>query len=101
MAKADLCKGCQYKSNYKIKEQECEELKKKKEENETFYLTKYTNKDSYCLELEHKRNIYKQALNTIKEYCKYMIVFNNANKTNKGLDIENVLDILDETEENN
>lgn len=28
MAKADLCRGCQYKSDYKIKEQECEELKK-------------------------------------------------------------------------
>ena len=28
MAKADLCRGCQYKNDYKAKEQECEELKK-------------------------------------------------------------------------
>ena len=27
MAKADLCRGCQYKNDYKAKEQECEELK--------------------------------------------------------------------------
>lgn len=45
----------------KRKEQECKDLKKKKEENEKFYLTKYANKDSYCLELEHERNNYKQA----------------------------------------
>lgn len=51
----------------KRKEQECKELKKKKEENEKFYLTKYANKDSYCLELEHERNNYKQALDEIEE----------------------------------
>ena len=27
MAKADLCRGCQYKNDYKAKEQECERLK--------------------------------------------------------------------------
>ena len=27
MAKADLCRGCQYKNDYKAKEQECEELR--------------------------------------------------------------------------
>ena len=27
MAKADLCRGCQYKNDYKVKTQECEELK--------------------------------------------------------------------------
>ncbi len=80
--------NCHFKQ-LKRKEQECEEinltnerlvaekytlneeilrLKKKKEENEKFYLTKYANKDSYCLELEHERNQYKQALDKIKQY---------------------------------
>ncbi len=53
-------------SQYNAATQECEELKKKKEENEKFYLTKYANKDSYCLKLEHERNIYKQALDEIE-----------------------------------
>lgn len=55
------------KEQLKRKEQECEELKKKKEENEKFYLTKYANKDSYCLELEHERKQYKQALDEIEK----------------------------------
>ena len=53
-------------SYIKQKEQECEELKKKKEENEKFYLTKYANKDSYCLELEHERNEYKHTLDDLQ-----------------------------------
>ncbi len=35
----------------------------------TFYLKKYANKDSECLELQHKVNILKQTLTEIKEYC--------------------------------
>ena len=53
------------------KEQECEELKKKKEENEKFYLTRYVNKESRCLELEDERNYYKQALDEIEELAKH------------------------------
>ena len=52
---------------YKVKEQEYEELKKKKEENTTFYLKKYANKDSECLELQHNINVLKQTLTEIKE----------------------------------
>lgn len=83
---------CNHNCNFKRlkrKEQECEEinltnerliaekyalkeeilrLKKKKKENEKFYLIKYANKDSYCLELEHERNQYKQALDEIEQY---------------------------------
>ena len=108
MAKADLYRGCQYKNDYKAKEQECEELKEdeksllnviddlqktknkweekyndlgqdfdqlkaeneklknKKEENETFYLKKYANRDSDCLELEHKLKQAKQKLEQIR-----------------------------------
>lgn len=65
----NLCKNnpnCHYKQ-LKHKEQECEELKKKKEENEKFYLTRYANKDSRCLELEHEQNKYKQALAEIEK----------------------------------
>lgn len=58
-------KCIEYQKQLKRKEQECEELKKKKEENEKFYLTRYVNKDSRCLELEHERNKYKQALDEI------------------------------------
>lgn len=44
---------------------ECEELKKKKEENETFYLRKYANKDSECLELQRKLRIATETLDII------------------------------------
>lgn len=65
-----------YKSELELKqklfrkEQECEELKKKKEENTTFYLKKYANKDNECSELQHKVNIFKATLIKIKEVCK-------------------------------
>ena len=48
-------------------ETENEKLKKKKEENTTFYLKKYANKDSECLDLQHKISILKQALTDIEE----------------------------------
>lgn len=57
------------------KEQECEELKKKKEENETFYLREYANKDSECLELQHKLRIATEALDIIANQN-----FNTPNK---------------------
>lgn len=60
--------------NAKLKA-ECEELKKKKEENETFYLRKYANKDSECLELQHKLRIATEALDIIANQN-----FNTPNK---------------------
>lgn len=47
--------------------QENEELRKKREENTTFYLTKYANKDSECLELQHKISVLTQTLLGIKD----------------------------------
>lgn len=49
-----------YQCYYKLRElienknKEIYDLKKKKDEDEKFYLTKYVNKDSYCLKLEHE-----------------------------------------------
>nr|DAT59116.1 MAG TPA: hypothetical protein [Caudoviricetes sp.] len=54
--------------------QEYEEMKKKKEENETFYLREYANKDSECLELQHKLKIATEALKF------YSGTFPNGNK---------------------
>ncbi|MBQ8635312.1 hypothetical protein IJ425_04070 [bacterium] len=51
---------------------ENEELKKKKEENTTFYLKRYANKDSECLDLQHKANILKQTLTEIKEIAEQL-----------------------------
>ena len=48
---------------------ENEELKKKKEENTTFYLKKYANKDSECLELEHKLKQAEEKLKRIREFA--------------------------------
>lgn len=39
MAKTDLCKGCQFRNNYKKKEQECEELKEKLERQKDYTIT--------------------------------------------------------------
>ena len=55
MAKADLCRGCQYKNDYKAKEQECEELINQRDKFE------FGNNI-----LEHERNNYKQALDEIE-----------------------------------
>ena len=49
-------------------------MKKKKEENETFYLREYANKDSECLELQHKLKIATEALKF------YSGTFPNGNK---------------------
>lgn len=37
---------------------------------------------------------YKQALDEIEKYCTYMNTFNKYNKTNKGLDVNEVLGII-------
>lgn len=108
--------NCYYKQ-LKHKEQECKKinstnerliaekyalneeilrLKKKKEENEKFYLTKYANKDSYCLELEHERNQYKQALDEIEEFC---IVYSNNHDAYETV-YKHILDIIKKVKEN-
>lgn len=46
-----------------------------------------------------KENKYKQALDEIGKYCAYMRTFNEYNKTNKGLDVDEVLDIINKTKE--
>lgn len=46
-----------------------------------------------------KENKYKQALDEIGKYCAYMRAFNERNKTNKGLDVDVVLDIINKTKE--
>lgn len=57
-----------YQCYYKLRElienrnKEIYDLKKKKDECEKFYLTKYANKDSYCLELEHECEKLKSIL---------------------------------------
>lgn len=57
-----------YQCYYELRElienrnKEIYDLKKKKDECEKFYLTKYANKDSYCLELEHECEKLKSIL---------------------------------------
>ena len=59
----NICQ-CYYKLRELIenKNKEIYDLKKKKDECEKFYLTKYANKDSYCLELEHECEKLKSIL---------------------------------------
>ena len=63
----------------KLKEQECEKLAQLVQEEEP------------CIRQE--RDKYKQALTTIENYCAYLSAYNKANK---GLDIEEVLSIINE-----
>lgn len=93
--------NCYYKQ-LKRKEQECEELKKKKEENEKFYLTRYVNKESRCLELEHERNYYKQALEEIEKIVKQTCsrrCTNDCLGTRKHCGYGQILDIINKTKE--
>ena len=39
-------------------------------------------------------NDLEEILRSIQNYCNYMTAFNNANHCNKGLDIEEVQDLL-------
>ena len=68
MAKADLCRGCQYKNDYKAKEQECEELKRliAKQKNAKIQLSKLKDKQykEFC--------DMKQTLIEIKEIAEGM-----------------------------
>ncbi len=59
----NICQ-CYYKLREIIenKNKEIYDLKKKKDECEKFYLTKYANKDSYCLKLEHECEKLKSIL---------------------------------------
>ena len=88
-------------SKYREKEQECEELKKKKEENEKFYLTRYVNKESRCLELEDERNYYKQALDEIEiNISKYQgLTFGKPRTMRENDCIYKILDIINKAKE--
>ena len=44
--------------------------------------------------LELKNTCYRKALEEIEKYCTYMNTFNKYNKTNKGLNIDEVLKII-------
>ena len=63
-----LQKECTEKTNaiialgeqLKAKEQECEALKKRNEDNERFYLIQYAKKDSEVLDLTHKLNVLEE-----------------------------------------
>ena len=72
MAKADLCRGCQYKNDYKAKEQECEELKLQYKE---LGQCSKKLKDYYDKEKETLSNRFlelKQTLAKIKEIAEGM-----------------------------
>ena len=87
------------KTLLKRKEQECEDLKKKKEENTTFYLKKYANKDSGCLELEHKLKQAEEKLKRIREFATalcYTVMSDGVVILQKD-----ILKIIDEVENEN
>lgn len=65
MAKADLCRGCQYKNDYKAKEQECKKLKHKVE----------LMMDCASCKVDE----YKQTLAEIKEICNSVENIENIN----------------------
>ena len=77
----------------KLKEQECERLAQLVQEAEEAP-TCFHCEEEPCIRQE--RDKYKQALTTIEKYCAYLSAYNKANKTNKGLDIEEVLNIINE-----
>ena len=78
MAKADLCRGCQYKNDYKAKEQECKRLKWYLKEirddelkNLDIELDEY---ETHCVDTEYSNiiNLVEEALEEISpEDCRY------------------------------
>lgn len=42
---------------------------------------------------------YEEALDEIEKYCTYMKTFNEYNKANKGLNVDEVLDIINKVKE--
>lgn len=78
---------------------ENEKLKKKKEENETFYLKKYTNKDSECLELEHKLKQAEQKLEQIRQIVNKLSLSINWNINKNAYEkLQSIIQIIDEVE---
>lgn len=59
----------------------------------------YNMKDKECFNALLKLGKYQQALDEIEKYCTYMNTFNKYNKTNKGLDIDEVLDIINKAKD--
>ena len=62
------------------------------------YYKQLARKKEECEKLKKQYN-YKQALDEIEKYCTYMNTFNKYNKTNKGLVVDEVLDIINKAKE--
>lgn len=84
-----------------VAEQQLDQLKAKNENLKNEIEACYNQVEDFDIIATSKSNKLKQAeqkLKEIRKYCNYMAVFNNANKTNKGLDVEEVIQIIDEVE---
>ena len=95
MAKADLCRGCQYKNDYKAKEQECERLKKAKKATEEASELFVKNADEIARLLENKLDQLKQTLNEIEEFC---IVYSDNHDAYENV-YKHILEIINEAKD--
>lgn len=101
------CENClELQKKLQAKEQECEELKERVKtkcfdpKNKNNRCISY-NRISQDYEIDLMRlNKYKQALEDIEKYCTYMNTFNECNKTNMGLKVDVVLDLINKAKEN-
>lgn len=55
--------------------------------------------ENWKSELGNDRDKYKKALEDIKKYCTYMNTFNECNKTNMGLKVDVVLDLINKAKD--
>lgn len=83
-------------------EEENEELKKQLEKYQDQELTIVNTIGNLQLQVKawiEQSQKYKQALEDIKKYCTYMNTFNEYNKTNMGLKVDVVLDLINKAKE--
>lgn len=118
-AKEQECEAMEYDYQYQLKNTnkwiaECENLQQQldqlKANNETwktldvafdngFIKTQISDMSlAEYSQVKLERDRAEQKLDTIRKYCNYITAFNNTNKTNKGLDVEEVIKIIDEVE---
>lgn len=84
-------------------EEENEELKKQLEKYQDQELTIVNTIGNLQLQVKawiEQSQKYKQALEDIEKYCTYMNTFNEYNKTNMGLKVDVVLDLINKAKEN-
>ena len=88
------------------KEQECEKLIKEKSEIKKYLgisdktiIQRLEELQEFKDELKISEYNYKQALDDIEKYCTYMNTFNECNKTNMGLKVDVVLDLINKAKE--